>query len=69
MGFTCRMAVTEEAMKAIISTTKAVMKKRPMKPCHMESREAMVDTAMTSPARSRVTGFTEATPTEKRFCG
>ena len=63
------MAVTEEAMKAIIRTTKAVMKKRPMKPCHMESREARVDTATTSPAVSRVMGFTEATPTENRFWG
>ena len=69
MGFTCRMAVTEEAMNAIISTTKAVMKKRPMKPCHMESREAMVDTATTSPTFSRVAGFTAATPTENRFRG
>ena len=69
MGFTCRMAVTEEAMKAIISTTKAVMKKSPMKPFHMESSEAMVDTATTSPTHSAVVGFTAATPTEKRFCG
>ena len=45
------------------------MKKRPIKPCHMESREARVDTATTSPARSSVTGFTEATPTENRFWG
>ena len=44
------MAVTEEAINATISTTKAVIKKRPIKPCHMAFKEALVDTAKAMPA-------------------
>ena len=68
MGFTCRMAVMEAAMKAIIRDTSAVMKNRPTKPCHMVSREVMVATANTSPTISRVSEFTAGTPTTNRLC-
>ena len=37
-------------MKAIMRTTKAVIKKRPIKPCHMAFKEALVDTAKAMPA-------------------
>ena len=67
IGWICRMVVTEDAMKEIISTTRAVMKNRPTKPCHMASNEALVDTANTSPTTSPLVGFTAGTPTTNRL--
>ena len=67
MGCICRMVVTEDAMKDTISTTNAVMKNKPIKPFHMLSSDAVVETAKTSPTVSRLSGFTAATPTTNRF--
>ena len=67
MGWICRMVVTEDAMKEIISTTKAVMKNRPTKPCHMLSRDVVAATAKTSPTTTPVLGLTAGTPTMNRF--
>ena len=50
-------------MKAIISDTSAVMKKRPTKPFHMMSRDRMVATANTSPTMAPLSEFTAGTPT------
>ena len=67
MGLTSCMVVTEAAAKAIISTTKAVMKNRPVSPCHIASSDPLSATAKASPAVSPVSGFTAGTPTMKRL--
>ena len=62
MGLICRMVVMEEAMKEIISTTKAVISSNPAKARHRSSMDAEVDTVNTAPRVFPLVGFTTATP-------
>ena len=67
MGLICRMVVTEQTAKAIISTTMAVIRKSPRKACHMVSMDVVAATAKTAPRAVAPSLPSTGTPTTKRF--